>query len=116
MASQWSVEVSRDARVASSPERSVAVKMPAAISDRLDSLVNKVEVVHTVDGKKRVERGTSRKELIAALIYDAPASSPELNKKLKRYRAARVRSTVLGRPGQRLKLPGHSPGPRPTSK
>lgn len=106
MAAQWPVEVSRRARVASSPERSLAVKMPAAISDRLDSLVKKVEVVRTVDGEKRVERGTSRKELLAALIYDAPANRRDLNKKLKRYRGARVASTVLGRPGIALSSRG----------
>jgi hypothetical protein len=89
--------------------------MPAAVSDRLDSLVKKVEVVRTVDGQKRIERGTSRKELIAALIYDAPANQRDLNRKLTRYRRARVASTVLGRPGQRIELPGHQPGPRPTS-
>jgi hypothetical protein len=115
MATQWPVEVSRDTRVTSSPERSIAIKMPAAISDRLDSLVKKVEVVRTVDGQRRVERGTNRKELIAALIYDAPANRRDLNRKLKRYRGARVASTVLGRPGQRVELPGNPPGPRPTS-
>jgi hypothetical protein len=116
MATQWPVEIPRRVHVADSPERSVALKIPAAISDRLDSLVKKVEVVRTVDGEKRVERGTSRKELVAALIYDAPARKHDLNRKLERYRGARVASTVLGqRSAKRVVLRGHRPGPRPTS-
>jgi hypothetical protein len=116
MASQWSVEVSRRAPVVDAPERSVAVKMPAPVSDRLDSLVQRLEVVHDVDGIRTVERGTSRKELIAALIYDAPANKRDLAKKLKRYRGARVASTVLGAgTNDPVMLPGHPPGPRPTS-
>jgi hypothetical protein len=94
----------------------VAVKMPAAVSDRLDSLVQKLEVVDEVGGEKVVQRGTSRKELIAALILDAPAKRGELDAKLRKYRQARVERTVLPRPtGEWVVLKGHRPGPRPTS-
>jgi hypothetical protein len=116
MASQWPVEISRRARVAATPERVVAVKMPAAVSDRLDSLVRKVEVVRTVDGERVVERGTSRKELLSALILAAPTNRRDLNDTLDRYRGASVaRTTLRPRDGDSLSLPGHRPGPRPTS-
>jgi hypothetical protein len=116
MASQWPVEVRRRAKVATTPERAIAVKMPAAISDRLDSLIRKLEVVREADGERIVERGTSRKELIAALIYDAPTGGRKLHEKLDRYRRAKVASTIL-RPaeGDQVSLRGHRPGPRPTS-
>ena len=114
MATQWDVEVARRLPVARSPERTIAVKLPAAISDRLDSLVQRLE--YADPETREVRRGTSRKELLAALIYNAPADPRELNTKLERYRGARVASTLL-RPGKedQIRLPGHRPGPRPTS-
>ncbi len=115
MASQWSVEVARRAPVAQSPERAVAMKMPAAISARLDVLVRKTEVVRVVDGERVVERGTTRKELIAAMICDTPINKRELDAKLARYRKAKVGAAVPGTQGDRITLPGHRPGPRPTS-
>jgi hypothetical protein len=116
MASQWPVEISRRTKVAASPERAIAVKMPAAVSDRLDSFVEKLEIADTVDGQKVIRRGTNRKELLAALIYDAPSNRKELERKLDRYRRAQVASVVLRRAkGERIVLPGHRPGPRPTS-
>ena len=88
--------------------------MPAPISDRLDTLVKRLEYVDRETGE--VKRGTSRKELLAGLILDAPADKRALNRKLSRYRGARVASTVLGRASdERVVLPGHAPGPRPTS-
>jgi hypothetical protein len=116
MTPQWPVELGRRTRVAESPERVIAVKMPAAVSDRLDSLVDKLEIVETVGGEQVARRGTSRKELLAALVYDAPNNRRELNDKLERYRRAQVGSVVL-RPktGDQIVLPGHRPGPRPTS-
>jgi hypothetical protein len=116
MASQWPVEIPRRTKVAASPERAIAVQMPAAVSDRLDSLVEKLEVAEIVDGQRVVRRGTSRKELLAALIYDAPSNRKDLAGKLDRYRRAQVASVVL-RPGKAdpIVLPGHRPGPRPTS-
>ena len=117
MASQWPVEISRRVKVAASPERSIAVRMPAAVSDRLDSLVEKMETSEVVDGETVIRRGTNRKELLAALIYDAAPSRKELERKLDRYRRAEVASVVLRRKdGDRIVLPGHRPGPRPTSR
>lgn len=117
MPSQWPLEIGRRTKVAASPERAIAVKMPAAVSDRLDSLVAKVESVEDIEGEQVVRRGTSRKELLAALIYDAPNNRKELERKLDKYRRAQVSSVVL-RPkkGDRIVLPGHRPGPRPTSR
>lgn len=116
MPSQWPVEVRRRAKITTTPERAIAIKMPAAISDRLDSLIRKLEVVREESGERVVERGTSRKELVAALIYDAPASARRLREKLERYRRAQVASAVLRPTSEdRVKLPGHRPGPRPTS-
>src|SRR5438105_1316313 len=113
---QWPVEISRKDHVAGSPERAIAVKMPAAVSDRLDSLVQKVETVEVVEGERVVQRGTSRKELLAALVYDAPSNRKELLEKLDRYRRAQVASVILWRKsGDRVVLEGHRPGPRPTS-
>jgi len=114
--SQWPLDISRRELVVGTAERVVAVKMPAAVSDRLDSLVKKVETVRLVDGERVVERGTSRKELVSALIYGAPTTQRDLIDKLARYRRASVASTVLRqRSGDRVVLPGHRPGPRPTS-
>jgi hypothetical protein len=118
MPSQWPLEISRSTKVAESPERAIAVKMPAAISDRLDSLVAKTESLESIAGHRVVRRGTSRKELIAALIYDAPSSRRDLVEKLDRYRRAQVASVVLrsrSRKDEMIVLPGHRPGPRPTS-
>jgi hypothetical protein len=117
MTSQWPVEIDPDLPVASTPERVVAVKIPAAISARLDSLVQKVEVLDELDGVKMVRRGTSRKELIAALILDASAQRSDLNRVLLKYRRARVNRTLLPNPKgtKPVVLRGHSPGPRPTS-
>lgn len=116
MTSRWPVDVPRRAKVAASPERAITVTVPAAISDRLDSLAKKVEIAREVEGERVVERGTSRKELIAALIYDAPASRRKLQEKLDKYRRAQVASAVLrSTTGDRVVLRGHRPGPRPTS-
>jgi hypothetical protein len=116
MASRWPVDVPKRAKVAASPERAITVMVPAAISDRLDGLAQKVEIVSEVDGERVVERGTNRKELIAALIYDAPPNRQQLQAKLDKYRRAQVASAVLrSTTGDRVVLPGHKPGPRPTS-
>lgn len=114
--SQWPVEVERNTRVAATPERTIAMKLPAAVSARLDRLVEMVETVERAEGGRRVRRGTTRKEMVAALILDAPPSRSELNEKLRKYRRASVRKTLLPRPTTaRVILPGHRPGPRPTS-
>jgi hypothetical protein len=64
-------------------------ELPAPVSERLDRLVRMLDVSRDDLGLGVVRGSTSRGELIAALIHDAPENVPALSAKLKRYRLAR---------------------------
>lgn len=87
------------------PEGNVGVALPWPISDRLDGLVTRLE-----DAAER----TSRKELLAALILDAPAEVAELAAILRRYRLAVAGHTRLDGRAVAATMAGtlRRPGPR----
>jgi hypothetical protein len=60
-------------------------QLPVPVSERLDSLVHALRMERGHGGGS-VVRGSNRRELIAALIYDAPTSRHALAAKVKRYR------------------------------
>jgi hypothetical protein len=63
-------------------------ELPADVSDRLDELVRRLAAEHDGSAGRVVRGGASRKELIAALVFDAPASRRALRAKITRYRRA----------------------------
>jgi hypothetical protein len=94
-----------DAPLRDSPEHSVGLVLPAAISDRVDALVALTEEI----GER-----TNRRELIASLILAAPTRGEDLSNTLRRYRRATVRDTLL-QPNSvltEINSPIHKPGPR----
>lgn len=94
-----------DTPLRDSPEQSVGLVLPAAISDRVDALVALTE--------ETGER-TNRKELIASLILAAPKRGRDLSNALRRYRHATVRDTLLepNSVSAEVNSPIHKPGPR----
>jgi hypothetical protein len=63
-------------------------ELPSDVSDRLDELVRKLAAEPGGRGGGVVRAGASRKELIAALVFDAPANRRALRAKITRYRRA----------------------------
>jgi hypothetical protein len=64
-------------------------ELPSPVRKRLDRLVSSLDVEREDLGAGVVRGGSSRRELLAALVYDAPASKRALAAKVKRYRRAR---------------------------
>jgi hypothetical protein len=95
-----------DARLAKCEQKNAAIIWPLPIDYRLDRLVEAVEEV----GER-----TSRKELAAAIVLDAPDSPDELSQLLRRYRMARVEDAGLTVPeGENVvSIQRYKPGPRP---
>lgn len=90
------------------PECTVGLQLPIPLSARVDDLVTLVE--------KASER-TTRKEVIAALIYAAPEDHTALSKIIRRYREAHARDAPIGHPSTpRIPLASHKPGPRRRKK
>jgi hypothetical protein len=86
-------------------EGTVGLALPRPLSDRVDALVSLAD-----DHGER----TSRKELIAALILDAPVDGSRLAKLLSRYRLATARDALLDpeSAGATIPLAERRPGPR----
>jgi hypothetical protein len=63
-------------------------ELPTPVRERLDRLVSSLDVEREDLGAGVVRGSSSRRELIAALVYDAPASKHALEAKVKRYRRA----------------------------
>lgn len=97
--------VQADALLADLDERSVGLALAAPLSERLDALVRLVEA----SGDR-----TSRKELVAALILAAPPDGEELAKRVRAYRMALARDTLLDPDDapDHLALEIRKPGPR----
>lgn len=86
----------------SAPEQRVGLSLPLVLSERVDALVALAEA----SGER-----TSRKELIAAVLLDAPADGTSLASKLHAYRLATVEEARLSAPTSPYGL--RKPGPRP---
>ena len=88
------------------PERPIGLSLPHPISVRLDLLLELVE---------QAGERTSRKELIASLIYAAADDAEELIRWLHLYRTGRADSVYpsSNAPAQVLEPQPGRPGPRP---
>jgi hypothetical protein len=82
------------------------VTVPAPLSDRLNALVDLLDAA----GER-----TSRKELIAALIFATQPLSEQLADMLRAYRHASVRDALVepDRDAETVQLAPRKPGPRP---
>jgi hypothetical protein len=100
------VPIEPDTRLRDCPEDQVALWIPRPLNARLDALVRLA-----IDGGEN----TNRKEVLAALLLDAPSSVAELNRVLLRLRTASARDAVV--PGESeeafLAERERRPGPRP---
>jgi hypothetical protein len=87
-------------------ERAVGVTIPVPLSKRLDALVQRAE-----EAGARVYR----KDLVAALILDAPESSEELLELFMRYRQAKAADAAFDddESAEVLHLERAKPGRRP---
>lgn len=87
-------------------ERAIGVAVPRPLSERLDLLVEVLE-----DAGHRAYR----KDLVAALILEAPESASELEGLLRRYRTAKAGAAAIGPASRDRVLGGRpaSPGRRP---
>lgn len=103
------VKLRRDAPLQTSPDVRIGIGLPAPLSGRLDGLVE----IADEEGAK-----TSRKELLAALVLNAPADGDTLAGLVRDYRKAPVSEAMI--PGQSetrfLEPQRPAPGPRPRGR
>ena len=84
--------------------KQIALSVPAVISGRIDGLLLVAE---------SADERTTRNELLAALLYDAPTSAADLAEALKRYRKAKVANAFIrGQDPRRFLEPSRRQGPR----
>lgn len=85
----------------------IGIKVPDAIDQRLDALADRLGEIGCP---------ATRRDLVAALILNAPDTDDQLAVLLMRLRTSVVRDALL--PGQKLAEPGRakSPGPRRSRK
>lgn len=99
------VRVDRASPLHTCEAKGASVTWPLPLDAHVDHLVEVVEAAH--------ER-TTRRELIAAIVYAAPKDGRQLSKILKNYRAATVAdltpATDVG--GNAATYQTHKPGPR----
>lgn len=78
--------VGADLRLDGSPDRQVSFRIPLALDQRLDALV-----------ERAVEAGerTNRREVLSALLFAAQADGQQLGTILRTYRRASVGDAVL---------------------
>lgn len=94
-----------DELLAKAHEVNAGVSWPRPLHERVDDLVE----LATSVGER-----TTRKELVAAVVFNTPLDGPQLAKILKRYRLATVRD-ALRSPGESdnvIEFERHGPGPR----
>ncbi len=97
-------QINADTPLRKSPECTVGLQLPIPLSVRVDDLVTLAE---------QASERTSRKEVIAALIYAAPTDQATLSRIIRCYREARARDAPIGDcTASRISLPSHKPGPR----
>jgi hypothetical protein len=98
--------VNPEERLRDSADKQVSIRWPIALDQRLDDLLDRADAVG---------ENTNRRELLAALLFDADPSGDELRDLLQRYRTALVREAPLGDvevKGDVLLFRKHRPGPR----
>lgn len=88
------------------PEDQIGVSIPAPLSARLDVLVGRAN---------HAGENTSRKEVLAALILDAPEEDDQVVAAVRRYRTASADEAVPEGVNADAVLdpPDRPPGPRP---
>lgn len=97
--------VAAEERLDSSRDRQVSFRIPLALDQRLDALVDRA-----LDAGER----TNRRELLAAILFTAGQDGDELGALLKRYRRATVREAMLDQDtGNLIEFRRRAPGPRP---
>jgi hypothetical protein len=88
------------------PERQINASIAAPLNVRLDALVELA---------RRAGENTNRREVISALVLQAPTDGDALAEWLRRYRRALIRDALV--PGfdeaSFLDSTPHGPGPRP---
>ena len=93
-----------DAKLTGCTERTVTLALPGPLNERLDRLVELADE----DGAR-----TNRKELLAALLLDAPETPERLAALVKTLRKARARDAAVADDlGAVLAFRRHQPGPR----
>lgn len=87
-------------------EKQIGISIPTPLDARLDALVRRANAAG---------ESTSRKELLAALLLDAPENPDQLTRALRAYRTARADQVVVDGdpPGRYLTEAEKRPGPRP---
>ena len=94
-----------DGRLVEGEETGAAVDWPVALHHRVDQLVELAESI----GER-----TSRKELVAAVVFAAPQDGTVLSDLLRSYRTALTRDALLNVPSDEnvVELRRRGPGPR----
>lgn len=97
--------VGADQRLDGSPDRQVSFRIPLALDQRLDALVERA-----VDAGER----TNRREVLSALLFVTQADGDQLGTMLRLFRRASVGEAVLDvQPDDNvLAFSRHQPGPR----
>ena len=96
--------VQADERLATSRDRQVSFRLPMALDQRLDALVDRA-----VDAGER----TNRREILSAILYAAAYDGNELGELLRTYRRAQVREAILDLDAENVvEFARHAPGPR----
>lgn len=97
--------VSRGDLLRRSVDRQVSFRLPSALDQRLDALL---------DRANSAGENTSRRELLAAILLSTEASGVDLAALLRRYRTASVGDAILDRQvdDNLIQLVRHRPGPR----
>src|SRR4051812_33404054 len=99
------MEIDPDERLHDTSQLQIGTWLPAPLSGRLDALVNRAS---------EAGESTNRTELIAALLFDAPADGDRIAETLKRYRRASVQDAMVDGEDPSLFLePRRQRGPRP---
>ncbi len=94
-----------DEQLRGAPESQINISLAQVLNARLDALVALAEAAG---------ENTSRKEIISALLLDAPEDGAALAERLRRYRQALQGDAFVAGVDSKLFLdPGHrQPGPR----
>lgn len=106
MARRRSLSFDLNGRLAEQRECNLGVLVPVPLSERVEKLA---ELLY-----REGHGSVPKKELVAALLYAAPAGADELAATLIEYRKATVRQAHVGEPpeGNVVSFPQRSPGPR----
>jgi hypothetical protein len=96
--------IAGDVVLGACPESTIGLSLPRPLSERIDRLVAAAEFA----GER-----TTRKEILAALVLEAPLDGLELSAMIRRLRNAAVRDAIPTDSTGSIQLVRHRPGPRP---